>query len=528
MHGFGEMGFAFDEELDSDFGIVNQAFPGVPQRGAVPISWLMHALWARGSYRNGPLHEASEQERCIAHYFAHALCDANLGGLLTPGQAQFLTEEDPIERCPRAFCLIWQCDPSLGERFSSPGATDFAAWCREEGARRWQILAHPLVALAVKPKRTGRRGPLRGVNLFGHALARLGIGEDVRMAARALDAAGIPYVIRNIDAGAAGNEEDAERSRLSDRSPYDINLFCMTGITTLQTCLDEGFGLLEGRHNIGLWPWELPEWPELWKPAWDCVDEVWAASRFTYEAYARAARCPVLHMPMAVVVDATQGAVRADFGLPEDTFLFGFSFDGLSSFTRKNPVAVIEAFRRAFPRGKSPPGGERRIGLVMKGLRVQGNPAWTELMDAIGDDPRIHVVTESLPRGRLLDLYRSLDAFVSLHRSEGFGRNIAEAMLLGKPVIVSAHSGNMDFTRHDTAALVPVRLRPVEAGEYPFGAGQIWGEPDIDATAEHMRRMAGDDAWRRSLAAAGQALVARTYSPEAVGEAWARRLQELI
>jgi hypothetical protein len=86
----------------------------------------------------------------------------------------------------------------------------------------------------------------------------------------------------------------------------------------------------------------------------------------------------------------------------------------------------------------------------------------------------------SLPRVRLLDLYRACDCFVSLHRAEGFRRSIAECMALGAwrlalggPVIVTAHSGNMDFTRSNTTALVPVSLRKVLPGEYLFSAGQM-------------------------------------------------------
>lgn len=133
-----------------------------------------------------------------------------------------------------------------------------------------------------------------------------------------------------------------------------------------------------------------------------------------------------------------------------------------------------------------------------------------------------------MSRGQLLDLYRCIDVYVSLHRSEGFGRNIAEAMLLGKPVIVTAHSGNMDFTLHDNTALVPARLRMVREGEYPFGAGQLWADPDVDIAAELMRRMVEDRTWREGLAERAQQYIARAHSPQTVGEAWARRLDELF
>jgi len=522
-HAFRETGIRVDPALDNDLLVVNQPYPTIRQTAFLPITYLMRALWASSPHSNGSLREPAEQAACLAHYFAHDLLDANLGGLLTAEQAQALVEDDPATGHPRLFGLIWQCDPALEERFGSPQADAFASWCRSEGARDWPILAHPLVRLAPVPERKIRRGASRGVNLFGHALGRLGIGEEVRMAAKSLEAVGIPFVIRNVTAQAAGDEEHPDGLGLADHSPFDINLFCMTGISTVGTNLAAPDDLMDGRYSIGCWPWELPEWPSAWDHAWDYVDEVWATSRFTYDAYMRSARVPVLHVPHAVVADESEGAQRSDFGLPEHAFLFCFSFDGLSSLARKNPAAVVTAFRKAFP------AGEREVGLVLKGIRAPtASPQWARLMAAIGDDDRIIIIDRSLSRGQLLDLYRSIDAYVSLHRSEGFGRNIAEAMLLGKPVIVTAHSGNMDFNLHDNAALVPARMCPVRQGEYPYGAGQLWADPDIAAAAEAMRRMVADRPWREGLAERAQRFIATAHSPQAVGEAWARRLEALF
>jgi glycosyltransferase involved in cell wall biosynthesis len=120
-----------------------------------------------------------------------------------------------------------------------------------------------------------------------------------------------------------------------------------------------------------------------------------------------------------------------------------------------------------------------------------------------------------------MDLHRACDCFVSLHRAEGFGRGIAEAMMLGKPTIVTGYSGNMDFTTPGTSALVDHRLRPLGSDEYPFGAGQSWAEPDVSHAAWCMRRMVSDRQWREALAGNGQTLVRATYSPQPVGAMYA-------
>lgn len=522
-HGFRETGISFDLTLDRDFLIVNEPYPTIRSTAFLPITYLMRVLWSSSPHQRRGLQDPDEQEACLAHYFAHDLINANLSRLLTAEQASALVEDAPEFGIPRLFVLIWQCDPAIRERFGSPQSDAYQDWCRSEGARDWPILAHPLVRLAPPPERKIHRGRSRGVNLFGHALGRFGIGEDVRMAAKSLEAVDIPFVIRNVIAHSAGEEEGPDGLCLADQSPYDINLFCMTGISTVGANLAAQNNLMQGRYSIGSWPWELPEWPDAWGHAWGYVDEVWAASRFTYDAYMRSAKVPVLHVPPAVVADASEGARRADFGLPENAFLFCFSFDGLSSLARKNPLDVVYAFQRAFP------ANERGVGLVLKGIRAaQGSKQWSDLVATIGDDPRIIYIDESMSRGRLLDLYRSIDVYVSLHRSEGFGRNIAEAMLLGKPVIVTAHSGNMDFTMHNNAALIPARLSAVKQGEYPFGTGQWWADPDLEAAAEAMRRIIADKAWRERLGENAQRYIEEYHSPEAAGQAWARRLDALF
>ena len=515
LHGYRELGLSPNEDDMALSQAVNLPMPRLARFGYTPVTWLMREVHRRTGNSFAPLQTRDGQERFLAWFFAKALVDQRLGAFLTQAQADGLREAvSDRAGLPRIMAFIWEVDEGLRKRFEGLADPALMDWCRGEGARDFPILSHPLVAIAAPWQPPARAAGRRGVNLVGHAFDRSGLGEDVRAAALSLRAAGIPFVLH--DSGSAGSIANDDASLSADVAsdlPFDVTMFCFTGMSMVTSVLADAEFARRGRFSIGMWPWELPEWPSFWRHAYDHVDEIWAASRFTYDAYSRSAPVPVRHLPMAVVADASDGATRADFGLPADAFLFAFAFDGLSSIGRKNPAACIAAFRAAFP------DRDRAVGLVIKGLRTD-DAAWALLRAQAAGDDRIFFVTESLPRGRLLDLYRSVDALISLHRSEGFGRNIAEAMLLEKPVIVTGHSGNMDFTDHATAALVPARLVPLKDGDYPFGDGQTWAEPDVVTAARHMRRMVDDYEWQTNIARAGRRRIVELYAPDAVGQRW--------
>jgi glycosyltransferase involved in cell wall biosynthesis len=201
-------------------------------------------------------------------------------------------------------------------------------------------------------------------------------------------------------------------------------------------------------------------------------------------------------------------AARARHGLPQEAVLFGYGFDLNSTAIRKNPMGALEAFQLAFPLPHLPASFGREINnhplshqvaLMIKSFPPQAESAeWHWLQLRAAEDPRIHLVVASLERDELLALYGCCDVFLSLHRSEGFGRGMAEALQLGVDVIATAYGGNIDFCTGPLAHPVRCQEVPIPRGAYPCADGQVWGEPDLDHAAELMQQVAA-----RRLAIAG-------------------------
>ena len=188
----------------------------------------------------------------------------------------------------------------------------------------------------------------------------------------------------------------------------------------------------------------------------DRVDEIWVATRFVQGSFRRVTTRPV-HVVPAIVPDLQgSGKPRRDFGLSEDEVVFLFSFDVNSAVARKNPGAVVEAFARAFP---SP--SDCRSRLVVKVLNLDLHPDVARWLRPAVASVNGVLIEDDLGHAELIDLFCCADAYISLHRSEGFGFGIAEAMALGKPVIATAYSGNLDFATAANSCQVSYRLREI-------------------------------------------------------------------
>ena len=380
----------------------------------------------------------------------------------------------------------------------------------------------PGAAAVVPPPDSG------GINLIGHPYGALGMGEHIRKSAGAFGAAGIPFVVVNTfdQLGPHGDKfvEFPYHHLVRRESPFPVSLFHLNADEMKLASAHLGADFFAGRYNIGYWAWELARFPDAWCGAFDFFDEIWAPSRFIQQAVAEKAPCPVVHMPLAVDFPAGARLPRAHFGLPDDRFLFLFYFDFTSYMARKNPFGPLAAFRKAFPAGS-----RARASLVIKLNGMDQKPAdYQRFLDELGDThDDVILIDKVMTDFEVRNLVQCCDAFVSLHRSEGFGRGLAEAMFYGKPAIGTAYSGNLDYMNPDNSCLVDAMLVPVVEGEYPFPDGQLWADADVDQAAEHMRRLVADPGLAAAIGARATAYMRAQHGFAAIGARYRRRLAQL-
>lgn len=373
------------------------------------------------------------------------------------------------------------------------------------------------------PAATGRLTQ-EGVNIVGYARGQLGLGEQLRTMAEALDTTEEKFAVVNVSAGGQHTDGDNRVDSWIERpADYDTNIIHINADVLPLHALRLGERFFDGRYNVGFWAWELSNCPPAFDTAIDLVDEIWTNSEFAADAIRQRTNKPVLPMAMPVELPTVDPRyTKATFGLPSDVFLFLFSFDAASYLDRKNPLGVIEAFRLAFPQGTEP------VRLLLKTMNTPtGNPGWDKIVRAARSDTRIVVLSRKMDRGELLGLMNSCDAYVSLHRSEGFGFGMAESMLLGKPVVATGYSGSNEFIRPQTACVVDFELIPVPEGAYPFWQGQVWAEPDIVQAASYMERLFREDAWRGQVASKGQRFVTDHFNRQVIGQRYSGRLEQL-
>jgi glycosyltransferase involved in cell wall biosynthesis len=392
-------------------------------------------------------------------------------------------------------------------------------WQRLPQNTRRQILFDVSRMVAPQPDAHARGGfPLGIAGLFSTAS---GIGEGARLAYSALEAAG--YAPSAFDLSPAfGQVEfagtDARRALLPGAGSLIVH---HNGPFLPHALWALGRARIRSRRIIGYWAWELPRLPASWQPAFRYLHEIWVPSTFTRDAVVAATDRPVHVVPHPLPPVAVTPGMRGRLGLADDALVVVNVVHLGSAFARKNPLAAVAAFKQAF--------GEARNRILVIKLMAGGATDWARdaLQQAIAGAANIRIVEGMLPEADMAGLMASADIVLSLHRSEGFGLVPARAMALGKPVVATAWSGNLDFMNEGNAALVRCAMVPVEDPEGNFeGVGQMWADPDVAQAAAWLRRLAADAALRAQLGAAAARDAGAQLSPTVFATTVARLIKE--
>jgi glycosyltransferase involved in cell wall biosynthesis len=458
--------------------------------------------WRAGRLRSGPFDPFGEEA-----FFGYLAEPARRGGWA--GVTRYME-------------AVYQADESVRARvgdLDDDGAPELVAWlCGPGGA----ALDPPPNALSGVPGDSGPDAyvadpPPLGVNVVGYLCAELGVAEVARQLISSLDTQDVPVLPIGISAGTS--REDHEFAHVDEFvNPFAVNLLCVNADQTPHVAKQAGRGFFAGRYTIGVWWWEIADFPDHFRSAFGVIDEVWACSGFVADTLRTVSPCPVVRIPMPVTLPAGVRADRARFGFGDDV-VFLYLFDYNSIVDRKNPIGLLDAYRRAFPDDS----GTR---LILKCINHARHPdAHARVIDAAVGRDDIVVMDAYLSAADKDALLASCDCYVSLHRSEGFGLTCAEAMLLGKPVIATGYSGAADYMHAEHSLPVRWRMVPVGPGNEPYPANGEWAEPDLDEAVAHMRAVADHPELRRRLGSRARSFVQREHSPAVAGAAMRARLE---
>lgn len=363
-----------------------------------------------------------------------------------------------------------------------------------------------------------------GINITGFIKGEFGTAHSARIFINAALEGGIPISIINSNIPIPHNCNDTTYDDLL-QSCFNkkATLWCYNADMVPVSRQYIGNENWMGRYNIGLWYWELPDFPNEWVDSFEPLDEIWVTSKFTYNSISKKSTKPVYYIPMAISMnDEKITSDRSIFGLPKNVFLFITMYDVFSINERKNPKATIKAFMEAFDKF------DMNVGLVIKINNPEANEDEVrELKNWISGFDNIYIIAKTLEQEEVYSLINSCDVLISLHRSEGFGLSLAEAMYLGKPVIGTNWSGNVDFMNEHNSCLVDYSLVNLGKDYGPYKAYQHWAEPNISHAAEYMKRLYFDPEYYKFIAKNGKDTIRMDFSPSIVGAKIKQRLIDL-
>jgi glycosyltransferase involved in cell wall biosynthesis len=395
---------------------------------------------------------------------------------------------------PRIVLEKWRRRPDLQERFPQPldvdlpGLAQWTRWALKSGKYPEFSDFLELDPVGVSSPSATSAGP--GITICGYLRAELGVGEAGRRTLLGAEQVGLPVsTLTYNQTHSRQNHEFFDR----EGDIHDLSIICVNADQTTSFLGHAHDRVRHSRMRVGLWFWEVEHFPDHFAAAAQGLDEVWAASEFVRDAIAATVNVPVRLMPLPIVPDPPSLLGRRHLGLPEDKWVCAFAFDTLSVLKRKNPQAVMRAFMEAFAVDDD------------AFLVIKVNNAWADhlaidyLTYLAGHRPDIQVVVGTWTPVQMRAFYQVIDCYVSLHRSEGLGLTMAQAMAQAKPVVATSYSGNLAFMNDANSLLVPHTKQEVGEDAAPYLSSALWAEPDVSAAADMLRQLRKDDSLARSI-----------------------------
>lgn len=362
--------------------------------------------------------------------------------------------------------------------------------------------------------------PQLGLNVLGFLRDESGLGRAARDLVAALRQKGLPVAQNAIMSHPDRDRDYPVLHNLPTGNPYPINMvYAAAGQMYIHHFVGGDF--FHNRYNVGFLWWEMPRLPQGWQEASSLYQELWGGSRFVCDVLSSLSPLPVLPMKITIPALGDSSLSRADLGLPEHRHIFLYVFDTLSSIARKNPMALVKAYEKAF----APDFSQTHLVIKTKNL-----DQYKEFSKELSDGVRRvggTLIDRSISRQEIDALFAHADTYVSLHRSEGYGATMAEAMLAGKPVIATGYSGNMDFMTPENSYPIPYSLVPLDQNVGLYLRGGEWAEPNLDAAAQAMQEVVLHPEKARQKGRLGQQLIAQEYNTDAVAQQILKRLEAI-
>lgn len=391
-----------------------------------------------------------------------------------------------------------------------------ALWQRLPKTARRAALEWLAALAAPGPERVPCAG--RSVVIAGVLQAPSGLGQSARLCETALAALGETVSTADLSRRFMASHPGCSASSAT-RPPVGPGVIVVHVNAPLMALAMFGLGrrVLKDKVVVGYWAWELPSVPASWRRGIRFVHEIWVPSTFVADAVRPIAEGrPIRVVPHPVAIEAPAlASTRSEAGTAQFTVLVLFNM--ASGFTRKNPIGAVTAFRRAF-------GDDPSVRLLIKVINLDIHPPSRQaLLDATAGAANIVVDGRTLERTKLLELFAKADVVLSLHRAEGFGLVLAEAMLAGLPVVATNWSGNVDFLNAENGWPIRASLTPARdpQGEYDHAAFD-WADPDLDEAAAALRSLRQDPDLRQQLGRQARSDALRLFSVARYGEALAQ------